>query len=136
MIIVYLFIYRYNFERENPPINRCVPPVIGRIMWIRSLQKKIDEPMNSLRTRKCVIEHRKAQMSVKYYNFLSEIFLHYEMQHHKAWYDYVNEIEEKLSNPILIQNSKTNRLEVNFHSSIYQLIRESEGMLKLNLGIM
>lgn len=35
----------YNEYRQNPPLDRCVPSTGGRILWIRSLFRKIDEPM-------------------------------------------------------------------------------------------
>lgn len=34
-----------NEQRSNPIIPRNSPPVVGRIMWIRSLYRSIDEPM-------------------------------------------------------------------------------------------
>lgn len=112
-----------------------MPPVSGRIAWVRSLQQRIDAPMDILKQKRCVIEHRNAQMSVKYYNFLSEMFLHTEMQLHKGWYDYVDEVRSRLANRVLRKNLRTNWLEVNFHESIYRLIREGECMLRMQLEI-
>lgn len=34
-----------NEQRSNPVIPRNTPPVAGKIMWIRSLYRSIDEPM-------------------------------------------------------------------------------------------
>lgn len=112
-----------------------MPPASGRIAWVRSLQQRIDCPMDILKGRQCVIEHRSAQLSVKYYNYLSELFLHTEMQLHKGWYDYVDEVRARLANRVLRKNLRTNWLEVNFHPSIYRLIRESECMLRMQLDI-
>lgn len=125
----------FNEKRANPPVSRCSPPIAGRIMWVRSLGKRIGGPMAILKSKPCVIVHRRAQLAVKYYNFLSEMFLHYEMQHHKAWYDYVDEIRRKFAEPVLRKNRDTNWLEVNFHPSIHQLVRETEAMEKLDLDI-
>lgn len=124
----------FNEQRANPEIPRCMPPSSGRIFWVRSLQARIDVPMDVLKQKRCVIEHRKAQLSVKSYNFLSELFMHHEMQLHKGWYDYVEEVRLKLNSRILRKNIHTNWLEINFHSSIYQLIREGECMIKKGLG--
>lgn len=90
--------------------------------------------MSILKSRKCVIQHQKAQAAVKYYNFLNELFLHYQMQYHKAWYDNSDVVRAKLNTRILRKNPTTNYLEVNFHPSIYQLIREGEAMQKLGLS--
>lgn len=112
-----------------------MPPVGGRISWVRSFQARIDAPMDILKEKRCVIEHRSAQLSVKFYNFLSELFLHTEMQLHKGWYDYTDEVRNRLNNRVLRKHIRTNWLEVNFHESIYQLIREGEIMLKLGLDV-
>lgn len=112
-----------------------MPPASGRIAWVRSLQQRIDAPMDILKEKRCVIEHRSAQLSVKYYNYLSELFLHTEMQLHKGWYDYVDEVRSRLANRVLRKNLRTNWLEVNFDPSIYRLIREGECMLCMRLDI-
>ncbi|VVC98542.1 unnamed protein product [Leptidea sinapis] len=36
---------RYNEERENPELPRNMPPVAGRVMWIRFYNKNIKGPM-------------------------------------------------------------------------------------------
>lgn len=126
--------FRFNEQRACPPISNGVPLSAGRIQWCRALQRRIIQPMNVLKDKLCVIQHRDAQLSVKLYNFLLELFLHHEMQLHKGWYDYVEEVRSRLSSHVLRKNPKNNWLEVNFHPSIYQLIREGECMLKLGLG--
>lgn len=117
-----------------PPIPRGAAHYSGRIMWVRSFQMKMDEIMSILKTNKCIIEHKNVQPTVKFYNSLAFNFMLYEMQQHKAWYDHVHTVYDKLAQPILVKNTKTNWLEINFHPAIFELIKESETMLKLNLG--
>lgn len=126
---------KYNEERANPLIDRNVPPVIGRIRWARSLLKKMEEPLNVLKTRDCVIEHPKAQLSVKYYNYLAGILFHYEAMHHKAWFTYAENVRAKLEVPLIRQVSKTTRYEVNLDQNVLQVIKETESMFKLGLEI-
>lgn len=45
---------RYNEERQTPMIPRNIPPVSGRIMWIRHFYSRIEEPMNVFRTKERV----------------------------------------------------------------------------------
>lgn len=45
---------KYNEERSNPVLPKNVPPVSGRIMWIRHFYKRIEEPMDVFKTRKRV----------------------------------------------------------------------------------
>lgn len=112
-----------------------MPPVAGRIMWIRSIFKKIDEPMKVLKKRPCVLAHKKAQRAVRYYNYMNGIICHYEMTYHKAWYDYCEEIRCLLNAPILICNKQSAEYIVNLDPAIRQLIKETEWMWKLKLEV-
>lgn len=112
-----------------------MPPVAGRIMWIRSIFKKIDEPMKVLKVRQCVLAHKKAQRTVRYYNYMNGIICHYEMTYHKAWYDYAEEVRCLLNSPILVANKDSAEYVVNLDPAIKQLIRETEWMWKLRLEV-
>ncbi|KAG4073253.1 hypothetical protein HA402_008599 [Bradysia odoriphaga] len=125
----------YNELRDNPPLMKGTPPVYGRILWIRGLQKRIDEVMNAIKGKPCVVKHQKAQIAVKCYNYMTDMFLKYEEQQHKAWFDFSEAARTRLGQCVIRRNPNTHMLEVNFHASIYELIRESEGMLKLGLDI-
>lgn len=125
---------RFNLQKAQPPIPRGTAPFSGRIMWVRCFQKKMDEVMLILKQKTSVIEHKNAQPAIKYYNGLALNFALYEMQQHKFWYDNVHPVREKLCQPVLRKHSVTNRLEINFHPSIFELIKESEAMMNLNLG--
>ncbi|KPI94920.1 Dynein heavy chain 8, axonemal [Papilio xuthus] len=48
---------RYNEERENPELPRNMPPVAGRIMWIRFYNKNIKLPMEEFKLHHEVITH-------------------------------------------------------------------------------
>lgn len=103
-------------------------------MWVRHFQRKLDEIMDVLKSIKCVIEHQNVQPTVKLYNSLASNYMLYEMQQHKAWYDQVHTVFDKLAQPILRKDAQTNRLHVNFHPAVSELIKESESMMKLKLG--
>ncbi|XP_039952580.1 dynein heavy chain 8, axonemal [Bactrocera tryoni] len=125
----------YNEERGNPFIARNMPPVAGRITWIRSIFKKIDEPMKVLKYRQCVLAHKKAQRTVRYYNYMNGIICHYEMTYHKAWYDYCEEVRCLLNAPILLCHKEMAQYTVNLDPAIRQLIKETEWMWKLKLEV-
>ncbi|CAH0727356.1 unnamed protein product, partial [Brenthis ino] len=48
---------RYNEERENPDLPRNMPPVSGRVMWIRFYDKNIKHPMKEFMKHHEVITH-------------------------------------------------------------------------------
>lgn len=126
--------YSFNIQKSNPPIARCAGEYSGRVSWVRSFQKRIDEVMNNFKKIKCIIEHVKMQSTIHYYNTLAFTFKFYEMQIHKVWFDNIEATLKYLSQPVLVKNPKTQRLELNFHHSVLELIKESESMLKLGLG--
>lgn len=126
---------KYNEERANPPCERNVPPVIGRIKWSRSLLRKMEEPLNVLKTHECVIKHPKAQLCVKYYNFLAEVLLHYEAVWHKSWFTYASQVRSKLEMPLISKNPETNQYELNLNRYVLQVIKETESMWKLGLEV-
>ncbi|KAJ8960348.1 hypothetical protein NQ317_010573 [Molorchus minor] len=60
---------RYNEERQSPLIPRNMPPVSGRIMWIRHFYKRIEEPMVIFKTKPRVVQHEKYRNA---FNFLMQ----------------------------------------------------------------
>lgn len=104
-------------------------------MWIRSLFQKIDVPMKALKSRPCVLGHKKAQRAVRYYNYMNGIICHYEMTYHKAWFDYAEEVRCLLNSPILTCSKESAEYTVNLDPAIRQLIKETEWMWKLKLEV-
>lgn len=78
---------RYNEDRSDPPIPRNIPPIAGRILWIRQLFRRIEKPMEIYKNCRRVIVHDHMQRCIKLYNALISVFIHYEMIYHRAWYD-------------------------------------------------
>ncbi|KOB72744.1 putative Ciliary dynein heavy chain [Operophtera brumata] len=56
---------RYNEERENPELPRNMPPVAGRVMWIRFYDNNIKRPMEIFVGIREVIEHMMFQTVLK-----------------------------------------------------------------------
>ncbi|XP_031342975.1 dynein heavy chain 8, axonemal-like [Photinus pyralis] len=125
----------YNEERQNPHLPWNVPPVSGRIMWIRQLYTRIEEPMNKFKEKLKVMRHRKVQKCIQMFNSLSCVFVHYEQLYHKAWFKHIPQVRGVLGAPILITNNKTRRFVVNFDPYIVEAIRETEYIQKLDLPV-
>lgn len=126
---------KYNEERANPPKEWNVPPVVARISWARSLMKKVKDPIDVLSKHKCVISHPKAQLSVKYHNYLGSILLHYEAIHHKAWFMYADQVRNKLESPLIRLNTENNHFELNLDENVLQVVKETDSMMKLGLDV-
>lgn len=77
----------YNENRSAPFISPNIPPIASRILWIRQLFKRIETPMEIFKSHDRIIKHEKTQRVIRMYNAIIRVFIHYEMIHHKAWFD-------------------------------------------------
>ncbi|XP_030752815.1 dynein heavy chain 8, axonemal [Sitophilus oryzae] len=126
---------RYNEERQVPQLPRNMPPVSGRIMWIRHFYARIAEPMDVFKTKTRVMQHRKVQKCIQLFNAMSMCFVHYENIFHQGWFDYTAQVRNCLIKPIMCKEEKTRRYQVNYHPYITEVIREAEYMYKLDLAV-
>lgn len=55
--ILTIYVNRYNEEREQPELPRNMPPVSGRIFWIRFYDINIKRPMEVFKKHREVITH-------------------------------------------------------------------------------
>ncbi|XP_051153326.1 dynein axonemal heavy chain 8 isoform X1 [Leptopilina boulardi] len=125
----------YNENRSAPDISRNIPPIANRILWIRQLYKRIEAPMEIFKSRERIIKHEKTQRVIRMYNVIIRVFIHYEMIHHKAWYDSSEVVRLALTSPLLIRNPKTNKYTLNFDPYVVEVIRESDHMSKFGLEV-
>lgn len=108
----------------------------GRISWVRSIEKKLNEVINLVQ-RDDLFSHEKrliVQNTIKFYNALSKDLTLYEFQQYKAWFDNVDYVHDSLNQPVIRKNLITNRLEVNFDINILNTLEEGKKMIKLHLG--
>ncbi|KAL0851104.1 hypothetical protein ABMA28_006975, partial [Loxostege sticticalis] len=126
---------RYNEERENPELPRNMPPVAGRVMWIRFYDKNIKRPMEEFKKHHEVITHMNTQRCIKLYNVMSIVFTEFELIYHDAWAENVGQVRLGLIAPLLIRHPTTNMYIVNFNLYIPECIREVEYMWQLGLSV-
>ncbi|XP_045484350.1 dynein axonemal heavy chain 8 [Pieris rapae] len=126
---------RYNEERENPELPRNMPPVAGRVMWIRFYHKNIKAPMKEFIKHHEVITHMNTQRCIKLYNVMTIVFTEFELIYHKAWAENVGQVRLGLIAPLLIRHPVTQRYVVNFSVYIPECIREVEYMWQLGLSV-
>ena len=87
----------YNYERKEPPIPYNTPKFAGRIMWIRGLMKRIEEPLKIFKKKPKVMSTKEAQKCVQLYNQMMEIFLYCEMTYYEDWKKSINQVIYKMS---------------------------------------
>ena len=90
IIIMYVkdleFIQRtYNKNKENPPIPRDLPPIAGKIAWIRQLYRHISSPIQVFQQFSELMKCNEARKAIKGYNKMARVLVEYEVLHHQAW---------------------------------------------------
>ncbi|XP_060805314.1 dynein axonemal heavy chain 8 [Amyelois transitella] len=126
---------RYNEERENPELPRNMPPVAGRVLWIRFYDQNIKAPMQEFIQHHEVITHMNTQRCIKLYNVMTIVFTEFELIYHRAWEENVGQVRLGLIAPLLIRHPVTNMYIVNFSVYIPECIREVEYMWQLGLSV-
>eukprot|EP00105_Crassostrea_gigas_P037004 XP_019921152.1 PREDICTED: dynein heavy chain 8, axonemal [Crassostrea gigas] len=80
----------YTKHKDDPPIVRNVPPISGKIMWVRQLAEKIQEPMMIFAEQTTCMKTDDARRIIKKYNRIAKLLLEYEILYHLAWKDSVD----------------------------------------------
>ncbi|XP_014253708.1 dynein heavy chain 8, axonemal isoform X2 [Cimex lectularius] len=124
----------YNKFRDKPILPRIMPPMSARIMWIKSLTARIENPMLIFKKYRSSNLPLLTQKTTIYYNSLMETFIFYEMLHQKAVFKKYYAIEKALNNPLLLYNKKDG-FQINFHPCIRELLMELKHFCKFGLKI-
>ncbi|XP_045906997.1 dynein axonemal heavy chain 8-like isoform X1 [Micropterus dolomieu] len=120
----------YDNQRDDPPLARNMPPVAGRIGWVRHLYKKIEEPISYIK-----INNPEGQEVVKMYNQTAAALVEFESVYHAAWMGEVSKLDYVLNITLLVRHPKTGKLVVNFDPKVTEVIREAKCLLKMGLEV-
>ncbi|XP_071768037.1 dynein axonemal heavy chain 8-like [Centroberyx gerrardi] len=125
----------YQEHREDPPIARNLPPVAGRVGWVRHLYRRIEEPISFIDKNFDILFSPEGKEVVKMYNRTAAVFVEFELLYHKAWMREVSQLEYALQSTVLVRHPETGKLLVNFDPKITEVIRETKCMLKMGLEV-
>ena len=75
----------YQKHRNEPPIGRDLPPIAGRIAWVRQLYRRIQEPMESFKKHPTILSDPDAKKVIKSYNKTSRALVEFECLYYQAW---------------------------------------------------
>lgn len=125
----------YNKSRQQPPIARDMPPITGKILWVRQLYRRISQPMGVFEANRTIMSHPDARKIIKNYNQLAAVLIEYEVLHHRTWLRQIEVVMTGVHASLVVKNPETNEYLVNFDPEIMTLIRETECMKRLKLEI-
>ncbi|XP_053374157.1 dynein axonemal heavy chain 8-like [Mercenaria mercenaria] len=125
----------YQKLKDDPSIPRNMPPVAGRITWVRQLAQRIFDPMEIFMAHPSCLKGEESKKIIRNYNRLAKVLLEYEVMYHVAWKKSVEVCTNNLQVPVLIKHPTKEQLMANFDPYIFEVIKESEYMIKRDLDI-
>ena len=75
----------YQRNCENPPVNRDMPPISGRISWSRQLMRRIRSPMDIFERHPSCLKTTEAAKIIRSFNQLATVLVEFEILYHKGW---------------------------------------------------
>ncbi|XP_046878072.1 dynein axonemal heavy chain 8-like [Hypomesus transpacificus] len=125
----------YQTHREDPPLARNMPPVAGRIVWVKQLYRRIEEPIDYIQKNSNILSTAEGKEVVKMFNRTAAVFVEFELLYYRAWIREVTQLQYALQATLLVRHPSTGKLLVNFDPNITEIIRETKCMLKMGLEV-
>ncbi|XP_061847250.1 dynein axonemal heavy chain 8 isoform X2 [Colius striatus] len=125
----------YQIQKDDPPIARNMPPVAGKIMWVRQLFRRINEPINYFHKKSNILASPEGKSIVRLYNKIAYVMVEFEVFYHNAWMKEVSQLQFPLQATIFLSHPETGKFLVNFDPRIPEIIQETKCMLKLGLEV-
>ncbi|KAF5830619.1 hypothetical protein DUNSADRAFT_14266 [Dunaliella salina] len=128
----------FEENKHAPPVTKNQPPIAGAIKWARALLARLKQTMIKLHsTEEEIIRTTEIGCNVesKFRSFAKAVMF-YEKKLFSTWSDSINTITmQHLKQPIFIKSSVTGRVEVNFHTDLIELIRETRYLDRMGFPI-
>ncbi|KAM6082368.1 dynein axonemal heavy chain 8 [Chlamydotis macqueenii] len=125
----------YRIQKDNPPLARNMPPVAGKILWVRQLFRRISEPINYFHKKSNILASPEGKAVVKLYNRIAYVLVEFEVVYHNAWMKEMSQLQYPLQATIFARHPKTGKFLVNFDPQIPEIVRETKCMIKLGLEV-
>jgi dynein heavy chain len=155
----------YNTHKHLPPLNRDLPPLVGRIAWSRQLYHRISEPIDSFQRQEDVLNMPETRKAIKSFNKLArvsyfdtfhyifcdcyendkikiimccfplKVLVEYEILHINMWEKKISSVEKSLNSTLLVKDQDTEIYYVNFDPQINELMREIDVMDQMKVEV-
>ncbi|NXW53015.1 DYH8 protein, partial [Eurystomus gularis] len=125
----------YEIQKDNPPLARNTPPVAGKILWVRQLFRRINEPITYFHKKSNILASPEGKAAVQLYNRIAYVLMEFEVVYHNAWMNEISQLQFPLEATIFVCHPKTGKFLVNFDPKILEIVRETKCMIKLGLEV-
>ncbi|NXW67144.1 DYH8 protein, partial [Hirundo rustica] len=125
----------YQTQKHDPPLARNMPPIAGKILWVRQLFRRVNEPISYFHKHSDILASPEGKAVVQSYNRLAYVLVEFEVVYHDAWMKEISQLQYPLQSTILVRHPTTGKFLVNFDPHILEIVRETKCMLKLGLEV-
>ncbi|XP_064365601.1 dynein axonemal heavy chain 8 [Dromaius novaehollandiae] len=125
----------YQIQKDDPPLARNMPPVAGKILWVRQLFRRISEPIDYFHKNSGILTSPEGKAVVQSYNKIAYVLVEFEVLYHNAWVKEISQLQYALQATLLVRHPKTGKFLVNFDPKIQEIVRETKCMIKLGLEV-
>ncbi|NXB52763.1 DYH8 protein, partial [Leucopsar rothschildi] len=125
----------YQTQKDDPPLSRNMPPTAGKILWVRQLFRRINEPITYFHKHSDILTSPEGKAVVQSYNKLAYVLVEFEVVYHSAWMKEISQLQYPLQSTIFVRHPTTEKFLVNFDPQILEIVRETKCMIKLGLEV-
>ncbi|KAM6185105.1 dynein axonemal heavy chain 8 [Rhynchocyon petersi] len=125
----------YHSQKDDPPLARNMPPIAGKILWVRQLYRRISEPINYFFKNSEILSSVEGKAVIRQYNKISYVLVEFEVVYHMAWVKEISQLQYALQATLFVRHPETGKLLVNFDPKILEVVRETKCMIKMKLEV-
>ncbi|XP_036073454.1 dynein heavy chain 8, axonemal isoform X3 [Rousettus aegyptiacus] len=125
----------YHSQKDDPPLARNMPPVAGKILWVRQLYRRISEPINYFFKNSEILSSVEGKAVIRQYNKISYVLVEFEVVYHTAWVREISQLQYALQATLFVRHPESGKLLVNFDPKILEVVRETKCMIKMKLDV-
>ncbi|KAM6184114.1 dynein axonemal heavy chain 8 isoform 2-T2 [Erethizon dorsatum] len=125
----------YHSQKDDPPLARNMPPIAGKILWVRQLYRRINEPINYFFKNSEILSSSEGKAVIRQYNRISFVLVEFEVVYHMAWVKEISQLQYALQATLFVRHPETGKLLVNFDPKILEIVRETKCMIKMKLDV-
>uniref|UniRef100_A0A4W2DV70 Dynein axonemal heavy chain 8 n=1 Tax=Bos indicus x Bos taurus TaxID=30522 RepID=A0A4W2DV70_BOBOX len=125
----------YHSQKDDPPLARNMPPIAGKILWVRQLYRRISEPINYFFKNSEILSSAEGKAVIRQYNKISYVLVEFEVVYHTAWIREISQLQYALQATLFVRHPETGKMLVNFDPKILEVVRETKCMIKMKLDV-
>ncbi|NXU46526.1 DYH8 protein, partial [Drymodes brunneopygia] len=125
----------YQSQKDDPPLARNMPPIAGKILWVRQLFRRINEPITYFHKHSDILTSPEGKAVLQSYNKLAYVLVEFEVVYHSAWMKEISQMQYPLQYTILVRHPTTEKFVVNFDPQVLEIVQETKCMIKMGLEV-